>query len=102
MVGLAVMLGLVGAACGDDDEGGGDAAGGGDGSIWVLLPDTQSSERWEADDRRFFAQFFEEAGLAAGDDFTIVNAAGDAATPQSQAEHAHAAGEQQRGGEGKR
>jgi D-xylose transport system substrate-binding protein len=92
MVGLAVMLGLVGAACGDDDEGGDDAAGGGDGSIWVLLPDTQSSERWEADDRRFFAQFFEDAGLAEGDDFTIVNAEGDAATQQSQAEQAIADG----------
>ena len=48
------------AAAGDD--GGGD----GEGSIWVLLPDTASSERWEADDRRYFTQFFEEAGLSRG------------------------------------
>ena len=93
MFGLVAMLGLFGAACGDDD-GGDEATGGGDGegSIWVLLPDTASSERWEADDRRYFAQFFEEAGLTEGDDFTIVNAEGDAATQQSQAEQAIADG----------
>jgi D-xylose transport system substrate-binding protein len=96
--GLVAMLGLVAAGCGDDDDGGGDDAasedggGGGDGSIWVLLPDTQSSERWEADDRRYFQQFFEDAGLTEGDDFTIVNAEGDAATQQSQAEQAIADG----------
>jgi D-xylose transport system substrate-binding protein len=92
-VGLVLALSLVAAACGDDDDdGGGEAAEGGDGSIWVLLPDTESSERWEADDRRFFAQFFEEAGLSEGDDFTIVNAEGDASTQQSQAEQAIADG----------
>jgi D-xylose transport system substrate-binding protein len=96
--GLVAMLGLVAAGCGDDDDGGGDdtateeGGGGGDGSIWVLLPDTQSSERWEADDRRYFQQFFEDAGLTEGDDFTIVNAEGDAATQQSQAEQAIADG----------
>jgi D-xylose transport system substrate-binding protein len=91
--GLALALSLVAGACGDDDDDGGDAAsGGGDGSIWVLLPDTSSSERWEADDRRFFTQFFEEAGLTEGDDFTIVNAEGDASTQQSQAEQAIADG----------
>ena len=41
---------------------------------------------------RYFAQFFEEAGLTEGDDFTIVNAEGDAATQQSQAEQAIADG----------
>jgi ABC-type sugar transport system substrate-binding protein len=66
--------------------GGGD--GGGEGSIWVLLPDTASSDRWEKDDRRFFAEAFEAAGLSEGDDFTIVNAEGDANTQQSQAEQA--------------
>ena len=70
------------------------AAGGGDGegSIWVLLPDTASSDRWEQDDRRFFTEAFEAAGLSEGDDFTIVNAEGDAATQQSQAEQAIADG----------
>jgi D-xylose transport system substrate-binding protein len=94
------MLGLVAAGCGDDDEDGGGGSGseeeagggGGDGPIWVLLPDTESSERWEADDRRYFTQFFEDAGLTEGDDFTIVNAEGDAATQQSQAEQAIADG----------
>ena len=89
-----VVLGLIAAGCGDDDDNGGDSAAGGDGegSIWVLLPDTASSDRWEKDDRRFFADAFEEAGLSEGDDFTIVNAEGDAATQQSQAEQAIADG----------
>ena len=26
----------------------------GEGSIWVLLPDSATSPRWETDDRRFF------------------------------------------------
>lgn len=97
--GLALSLSLVATACGDDDGGGDDAGsedggggGGGDGPIWVLLPDTESSERWENDDRRFFTQFFEDAGLTEGDDFTIVNAEGDASTQQSQAEQAIADG----------
>ncbi len=64
------------------------AAAGGEGSIWVLLPDTATSDRWEKDDRRFFAEGFEAAGLAEGTDFTIVNAEGDAATQISQAEQA--------------
>ena len=92
--GIVLTMSLLAGACGDDDDDGGAANGGGDGegSIWVLLPDTSSSERWEADDRRFFTQFFEEAGLTAGDDFTIVNAEGDASTQQTQAEQAIADG----------
>ncbi|MGH2660903.1 MAG: sugar ABC transporter substrate-binding protein [Actinomycetota bacterium] len=87
---ILALVGLVAAACGDDGDGGG--GGGGEGSIWVLLPDTATSDRWEKDDRRFFGQAFEAAGLAEGDDFTIVNAEGDAATQQSQAEQAIADG----------
>ena len=91
---------MLTAACGSDDDNGssddssaetesteasgGDAAAG-EGPIWVLLPDSASSPRWEADDRRFFKQGFEEAGLVEGDDFTIVNAEGDNATQISQA-----------------
>jgi D-xylose transport system substrate-binding protein len=89
------VLGLVAAACGDDDDDGGQAAtdGGGDeGSIWVLLPDTASSDRWEQEDAPYFTEAFEAAGLSEGDDFTIVNAEGDAATQQSQAEQAIADG----------
>ena len=111
-VGLVGALALLTAACGSDDDdngstddttaetegteaatdgGDGDAAAG-EGSIWVLLPDSASSPRWEADDRRFFTQGFEEAGLVEGEDFTIVNAEGDSATQISQAEQAVAAG----------
>jgi D-xylose transport system substrate-binding protein len=82
---------LITASCGDDDDdegGGGGGGGGGEGPIWVLLPDTETSDRWENDDRRFFKQFFEDAGLTEGEDFTIVNAEGQAATQQNQAEQA--------------
>lgn len=92
---IALVMALFATACSDDsgDDGGGGGGGdenaeASDGPIWVLLPDTESSERWENDDRRFFTQFFEEAGLAEGEDFTIVNAEGDAAAQQSQAEQA--------------
>ena len=60
----------------------------GEGSIWVLLPDSASSARWETDDRRFFEGAFEAAGV----EYNIVNAEGDAATQQTQAEQAIAAG----------
>jgi D-xylose transport system substrate-binding protein len=90
---ILAVFGLVAAGCGDDDDDGGEAASGdGEGSIWVLLPDTASSDRWEKDDRRFFADAFEEAGLSEDEDFHIVNAEGDASTQQSQAEQAIADG----------
>lgn len=60
----------------------------GTGSIAVLLPDSTSSDRWEADDRRFFEEAFEEAGV----DYTIVNAEGDARIQLTQAEQAIANG----------
>ena len=69
---------FVAAGCGGDDE------GSGDGSIWVLLPDSASSDRWEKDDRRFFEEEFD----AAGADYNIVNAEGDANTQLNQAEQA--------------
>ncbi len=82
---LAVAaLALVAAGCGgDDDEGGGEAAAG-DCNVWVLLPDSATSPRWEADDRRFFEEAFDEAGV----DYNIVNAEGSGETQQSQAEQA--------------
>jgi len=52
--------------------------------VVVLLPDSASSSRWEADDRRFFAAAFEEAGVS----YSIVNAEGDATTQITQAEQA--------------
>jgi D-xylose transport system substrate-binding protein len=89
-------LALVAAGCGGDDDDGaaadtgatdtGAAAGGGtcDQSIWVLLPDSATSPRWESEDRPYLDQAFTEAGV----EHTIVNAEGDAATQQSQAEQA--------------
>lgn len=108
VVGIVAALAFVAGACGSDDDEGSDtteapaedeaAAGGdeatddaaadGEGSIWVLLPDTATSDRWEKDDFRFFKENFEEAGLVDGTDFNIVNAEGDAATQISQAEQA--------------
>jgi D-xylose transport system substrate-binding protein len=97
---LVSALALIGAGCGgdDDDEGGGGGDetsaegdggdGGGEGSVWVLLPDSASSPRWEADDRRYFEQHFEEAGV----EYNIVNAENDAAQQQAQAEQAIADG----------
>jgi D-xylose transport system substrate-binding protein len=93
---LVSALALVAAGCGGDDEEGGagdtgateTTEGGAEGSIWVLLPDSASSDRWEADDRRFFDEAFTEAGV----EHTIVNAEGDAATQQQQAEQAIADG----------
>ena len=42
--------------------------------IWVLLPDSASSPRWETDDRRYFDEAFTDAGV----EHKIVNAEGDA------------------------
>jgi D-xylose transport system substrate-binding protein len=89
---LVLVLAAVAAGCGGDDESSsgdtGAATGAGDGacdkSIWVLLPDSASSPRWETDDRPYFDNAFTEAGV----EHTIVNAEGDAATQQSQAEQA--------------
>jgi len=99
---LVASLALVAAGCGGDDDettadtaadtGGavGDTGGGGecDKSVWVLLPDSATSPRWEADDRPYFEEAFSDAGV----EHTIVNAEGDAATQQSQAEQAIADG----------
>ena len=111
VVGIAV-LSLIAAVCGGDDDDtttddttadtvedaspdagnagttAEDLASAGEGSIWVLLPDSATSDRWEKDDRRFFEEAFEAAGLSEGDDYSIVNAEGDGATQISQAEQA--------------
>lgn len=95
---LVAVLATLAAGCGGDDDedaaGAGDTAaattggGGADGSIWVLLPDSASSDRWEKDDRRFFEEAFDEAGV----EYNIVNAEGDANTQLQQAEQAVNAG----------
>jgi D-xylose transport system substrate-binding protein len=82
--GVLAMSGL--AACGDDDdEGGGGGSGGGGGDapkVGVLLPDSQSSVRWETVDRPSLQKAFEAAGV----DADIQNAEGDKSTQQQQAE----------------
>ena len=91
-VAIVAAFAVVAAGCGGgDDEGTGTettAAGECDGSIWVLLPDSASSPRWETDDRPYFDKAFTDAGV----EHTIVNAEGDATTMQSQAEQAIADG----------
>jgi D-xylose transport system substrate-binding protein len=95
LLALVAALAIVAAGCGgDDDEGAADtgagdtsAAGGEatcDKSIWVLLPDSTTSPRWETDDRKYFGEALDAAGV----ENTIVNAEGDAATQQSQMEQA--------------
>ena len=64
----AVAVLSFAAACGDDDDdgGGGSSTGGGGGetgSVGVLLPDSQSSVRWETVDRPFLQKAFEAAGF---------------------------------------
>src|SRR5918997_3872868 len=82
--GVLAMSGL--AACGDDDDDGGGGGGGGGGGdtprVGVLLPDSQSSVRWETVDRPFLQKAFEAAGV----DADIQNAEGDKSTQQQQAE----------------
>jgi D-xylose transport system substrate-binding protein len=82
---------LVAAGCGSSNKSntstGGAATSGSSnvkGSIAVLLPDTQSSVRWEQFDRKYLDQSFTAAGIK----HTIVNAQGDPAQQRTQAEQA--------------
>ncbi|MCX6401802.1 MAG: substrate-binding domain-containing protein [Propionibacteriales bacterium] len=72
--GLGLALSL--SACGSDD--GSDSAGDNDakieGKIGVILPDTESSVRWESADRPALETAFKAAGV----DYSIQNAEGDA------------------------
>src|SRR5688572_16139309 len=78
MTALAASLVFSLAACGGGDEGdsGGGGNGGGEaaGKVGVILPDTESSVRWENFDRPYLEAAFEEAGV----EFDIQNAEGDA------------------------
>jgi D-xylose transport system substrate-binding protein len=75
-IAAALVFGM--AACGSDD--GGDSGGGGggggeaEGKVGVILPDTESSVRWENFDRPYLEAAFEEAGV----EYDIQNAEGDA------------------------
>ncbi|HWJ10491.1 MAG TPA: substrate-binding domain-containing protein [Nocardioides sp.] len=63
-------------ACGDDSSGKDDNAKGGadNAKIGVILPDTESSVRWEAADRPALEAAFKAAGV----DYSIQNTEGDA------------------------
>jgi D-xylose transport system substrate-binding protein len=81
MMALAAPLvfSLTLAACGSDDKGGsgsgsGSSGGSASGKIGVILPDTESSPRWESADRPLLEKAFKDAGV----DYTIDNAQGDA------------------------
>ena len=79
MTALAATLVFGLAACGGDDGGDGGGGGGGGGGeaagkVGVILPDTESSPRWESFDRPLLEQAFEDAGV----DYVIDNAQGDA------------------------
>jgi ABC-type xylose transport system substrate-binding protein len=66
------------AACGDSDSGGSGSDGGSgeaSGKVGVILPDTTTSPRWEAQDRPSLEKAFSDAGIEAD----IQNADGDVA-----------------------
>ena len=73
---VGVVLALSLSACGDDDGGSGGSGNdsGGEGKIGVILPDTESSVRWESADRPALEAAFEEAGV----EYSIQNAENDA------------------------
>ena len=81
---LATVMGatLALSACSSSDsggsdggsDGGGSGGGGGEGKIGVILPDTKSSVRWESADKPALEAAFKAAGV----DYDIQNAEGDA------------------------
>lgn len=76
LLGAAMALTACGSDDGDTGSDAGDGGSGGDtaGKIGVILPDTESSVRWESADRPALASAFEEAGV----EYDIQNAEGDA------------------------
>lgn len=74
MVAVALGLAVTLAACGEDDGGSGGDASEAEGKVGVILPDTESSVRWESADRPALEAAFEEAGV----DYAIQNAEGEA------------------------
>jgi len=83
MTALAASLVFSMAACGSDDSSDGGSSGGGSseaaGKVGIILPDTESSPRWESFDRPLLEQAFEDAGVEA----VIDNAQGDAQRMQT-------------------
>jgi D-xylose transport system substrate-binding protein len=84
LVPVLMLLGVVVSACATGST---NTPAASKGKITVLLPDSQSSSRWETDDRKFFVSAFQAAGLSASD-YSIVNAGGSASTQQTQADAA--------------
>jgi len=78
MVASVAGLGVVAAATAHSSKHAASA------EVAVLLPDTQSSVRWETEDRPLLGAAFKKAGLT----YNIVNAQGSATTQQTQAEQA--------------
>lgn len=76
LLGAAMALTACGSDDGDTGSDAGDSGSGGDsaGKVGVILPDTESSVRWESADRPALAAAFEEAGV----EYDIQNAEGDA------------------------
>ena len=74
-IAAALVFGM--AACGGDSGSNGSSGGGGGdaaGKVGVILPDTESSPRWESADRPLLEAAFEDAGV----EYVIQNAEGDA------------------------
>ncbi len=69
---LGLSLGL--SACGSDSDSGSGSGADAKAKIGVILPDTESSVRWETADRPALAAAFDAAGV----DYDIQNAQGDA------------------------
>jgi D-xylose transport system substrate-binding protein len=69
MTALALSL----TACGGDDNGSSGGGGGDTAKVGVILPDTTTSPRWEANDRPSLQAAFDAAGI----DSDIQNAGGD-------------------------
>ena len=76
LLGAAMALTACGSDDGDTGSDAGDSGSGGDaaGKIGVILPDTESSVRWESADRPALEAAFKEAGV----EYDIQNAEGDA------------------------
>src|SRR4029453_19334604 len=74
-IAAALVFGLT--ACGGDSGGGDTGSGSGssgeaEGKVGVILPDTESSVRWESFDRPYLEAAFKEAGV----EYDIQNAEG--------------------------
>jgi D-xylose transport system substrate-binding protein len=86
---LVIAAAAIGVGCGSSNNNSSSSGGGGGkAKIAVLLPDTQSSVRWETQDRKYLDQAFKAAGIP----HTIVNAQGDPSTQRSQADQARTNG----------